>query len=264
MTALKWLLILAVVGYGGLLALMYVFQRALLYFPDPTRVAPAQAGLPQAQEVTLTSADGEKLIAWFVPARGDKPMVHLFPGQCRGLKRPRRSLHLVDRRRHRPAGACAIAAMAARPARRPKLVSSATRRAAYDFAARALSGQAHRAVRRSRSAPAWRSRSPPTMRSAALILDAPFTSIADVGAAALSVRAGALADEGHVSIPTSASAAYRRRCWCCMASRTASCRSGLAKSCSRWRASPSAWCASRKAATSISTTTARPKSSGNF
>ena len=34
MTALKWLLIAAVLGYGGLLALMYVFQRALMYFPD--------------------------------------------------------------------------------------------------------------------------------------------------------------------------------------------------------------------------------------
>ena len=33
MTALKWLLILAVIGYGGLLALMYVFQRALHVFP---------------------------------------------------------------------------------------------------------------------------------------------------------------------------------------------------------------------------------------
>ncbi|MGH6664622.1 MAG: alpha/beta hydrolase [Pseudolabrys sp.] len=85
MTVLKWLLILAVVGYGGLLALMYVFQRALQYFPDPTRVAPAQAGLPQAQEVTLTSSDGEKLIAWFVPARAGKPMVIYFQGNAEGL-----------------------------------------------------------------------------------------------------------------------------------------------------------------------------------
>jgi len=63
MTALKWLLLIAVVGYGGVLGLMYVFQRALMYFPDPTRTPPAAAGLPQAQEVTLTSSDGEKLIA---------------------------------------------------------------------------------------------------------------------------------------------------------------------------------------------------------
>ena len=44
MTTLKWLIILAVLGYGGMLALMYVFQRTLMYFPDAARLAPAQAG----------------------------------------------------------------------------------------------------------------------------------------------------------------------------------------------------------------------------
>ena len=85
MTTLKWLLILAVIAYGGLLALMYVFQRALLYFPDATRVAPAQAGLPRADEVVLTSSDGEKLVAWYVPAQGDKPVVIYFQGNAEGL-----------------------------------------------------------------------------------------------------------------------------------------------------------------------------------
>ncbi len=55
MKILAWLLVFALLGYGGLLALMYVFQRALLYFPDATRVPPAHAGLPQAEEVELTS-----------------------------------------------------------------------------------------------------------------------------------------------------------------------------------------------------------------
>jgi len=85
MTSLKWLLILAITGYGGLLALMYVFQRALMYFPDPTRVAPAQAGLPQAEEVRVTSSDGEKLLAWYVPPRGAKPVVIYFQGNAEGL-----------------------------------------------------------------------------------------------------------------------------------------------------------------------------------
>jgi fermentation-respiration switch protein FrsA (DUF1100 family) len=85
MKILAWLLVLAPLGYGGLLALMYVFQRALLYFPDSARRPPAQAGLPQAQEVTLTSSDGEKLLAWFVPPRGDKPLVLYFQGNAEGL-----------------------------------------------------------------------------------------------------------------------------------------------------------------------------------
>jgi hypothetical protein len=33
MTTLKWILIVCVVGYLGLGAVMYVAQRALMYFP---------------------------------------------------------------------------------------------------------------------------------------------------------------------------------------------------------------------------------------
>jgi fermentation-respiration switch protein FrsA (DUF1100 family) len=80
MTGFKWFLVIVVLGYGGLLALMYVFQRKLMYFPDATRTPPAQAGLPQAEDVTLTSSDGEKLIAWHVAPRGDKPVVLYFQG----------------------------------------------------------------------------------------------------------------------------------------------------------------------------------------
>ena len=85
MIAIKWLIVLAVVGYGGLLALMYVFQRTLLYFPDAKRVAPAQTGLSPADEVVLTSSDDEKLIAWYVPAQGDRPIVIYFQGNAEGL-----------------------------------------------------------------------------------------------------------------------------------------------------------------------------------
>ena len=85
MTALKWLLVLAVAGYGGLLALMYVFQRSLMYFPDAKRTPPALAGLPQAEEVVLTSSDGEKLIAWHVPPRAGKKLVIYFQGNAGGL-----------------------------------------------------------------------------------------------------------------------------------------------------------------------------------
>ena len=85
MAVLKWLLVLAVAGYAGLLALMYVFQRAMMYFPDAARVAPAQAGLPRAAEVTFASSDGEKLLAWFVPPDAGKPLVIYFQGNAEGL-----------------------------------------------------------------------------------------------------------------------------------------------------------------------------------
>ena len=45
MALLKWTLIVLLVGYAGAVALLYVMQRALMYFPDVERVSPAAAGL---------------------------------------------------------------------------------------------------------------------------------------------------------------------------------------------------------------------------
>jgi fermentation-respiration switch protein FrsA (DUF1100 family) len=76
---LKWLLI-ALVGYGVVVALLYVSQRALQYFPERVRTPPAAAGLPAAQEIVLDTADGERVIIWHVPPRGEKPVVLYFHG----------------------------------------------------------------------------------------------------------------------------------------------------------------------------------------
>src|SRR5260370_30797643 len=51
-----------------------------MYLPEKVRTPPAAAGLPEAQEVFLQTADGEKVIAWHVPPRGDKPLVLYFHG----------------------------------------------------------------------------------------------------------------------------------------------------------------------------------------
>jgi fermentation-respiration switch protein FrsA (DUF1100 family) len=85
-TLLKWLLITALVGYGALVALAYFAQRALLYFPDRTRTAPAAAGLPQAEEIVLATSDGESVIAWHVAPRADKPVVLYFQGNAATLR----------------------------------------------------------------------------------------------------------------------------------------------------------------------------------
>ena len=76
---LKWLL--AVVGiYGCVLAVVYLGQRSLQYHPDRSRVTPAAAGLPAAEEIELKSADGETVIVWHVPPKGDRPVVLYFHG----------------------------------------------------------------------------------------------------------------------------------------------------------------------------------------
>jgi uncharacterized protein len=77
---LKWLLIIVPVGYGGLVALVYLGQRSLQYFPDRARTPPAVAGLPQAEEVLLDTTDGERVIVWHIPPRGEKPVILYFHG----------------------------------------------------------------------------------------------------------------------------------------------------------------------------------------
>src|SRR5689334_22837939 len=81
MTALKWLLIVVSAGYVcGLLALFFA-QRAIL-FPAPIqeRTAPEAAGFPQAEEHVLTAADRERVIVWHVPAKPGRPVILYFHG----------------------------------------------------------------------------------------------------------------------------------------------------------------------------------------
>ena len=85
MALAKWMFI-AAAGYAAFAALMYFVQRSLMYFPETARTAPAAAGLPQAQEVVLDTADGEKVIAWHVPPRGDAPTVLYFHGNGGSLR----------------------------------------------------------------------------------------------------------------------------------------------------------------------------------
>ena len=82
MAIVKWMLVSGVSGYVLLVGLLYIGQRAMLYHPVATRISPAAAGLPEAEEVLLATADGEKVIAWHVPPRGDQPVVIYFHGNA--------------------------------------------------------------------------------------------------------------------------------------------------------------------------------------
>jgi len=77
---LKWCLGLAVIGYVGAVALLYVVQRDLLYVPPETmRTSPSAVGFP-AEEHELDTADGEKVIAWHVPAQAGRFVILYFHG----------------------------------------------------------------------------------------------------------------------------------------------------------------------------------------
>lgn len=78
---MKSFLLLIIAGYAALCAFMYFAQRSLMYFPDRMRTLPADAGLPEAKEEKLVTADGETIIVWHIPARDEtKPVVIYFHG----------------------------------------------------------------------------------------------------------------------------------------------------------------------------------------
>lgn len=81
MAVLKWIAIILAAGYVAGLVLLFAKQRIML-FPIPTaeRTAPAAAGLPEAEEHVLTTSDGEKVIVWHVPAKPGRAVVLFFHG----------------------------------------------------------------------------------------------------------------------------------------------------------------------------------------
>jgi uncharacterized protein len=81
MAVLKGLTIFLLLVYLGGIVVLYAKQRAMLFpIPKTARIAPAAAGMPEAEEHILTTDDGEKVIVWHVPARAGQPVVLFFPG----------------------------------------------------------------------------------------------------------------------------------------------------------------------------------------
>lgn len=76
----------AVIGYLALIVLLYVSQRQLLYYPPGDPGLPAARGIPEAQVITVTTADGLQLKSWYVPPRdAGKPVLVQFHGNASWL-----------------------------------------------------------------------------------------------------------------------------------------------------------------------------------
>src|SRR5436309_12910098 len=81
MTIVKWLIALTSIGYLVALAVLFLTQRSYIFpIPQKLRTAPDAAGFPEAEEHILTTADGESVIVWHVPARPGREVVLYFHG----------------------------------------------------------------------------------------------------------------------------------------------------------------------------------------
>ena len=77
------LLAVLVVGLligGVVVGMVWWQQRQLIYFPDTSSVPPAGEVIEGARDVTLHTADGLELGAWFVPAAPGPGTTHRIPG----------------------------------------------------------------------------------------------------------------------------------------------------------------------------------------
>lgn len=83
---LKTIAIAAVLLYVAAAAYMYFAQRRFIYFPEPARTAPAAVGLPEVAERIIATPDGEKLIAWYGKAKPGQPTLLYFHGNGGALE----------------------------------------------------------------------------------------------------------------------------------------------------------------------------------
>ena len=74
--------ILAVAVYCGLVLLLYIFQRNLLYHPSTKNPKPSDYGISEMSLVEIITSDGLKLDAWFKPAEEGKQTILYLHGNA--------------------------------------------------------------------------------------------------------------------------------------------------------------------------------------
>lgn len=80
MRGFVWIAGIAAAGYLAVVAALYLSQRQLLYHPD--RARPRLGPLTElgVREIAVPTADGLSLLAWYLSAPGERPVVVYFHG----------------------------------------------------------------------------------------------------------------------------------------------------------------------------------------
>jgi fermentation-respiration switch protein FrsA (DUF1100 family) len=66
--------------YVGVAGILYAYQRDFIYFPDMQRPIARLAGVKPLREIELVTSDGLRLLAWYVPPPEGKPVLIYFHG----------------------------------------------------------------------------------------------------------------------------------------------------------------------------------------
>lgn len=71
--------------YASAVGYLYAFQRSFVFVPGGTLATPAEKGLEGVAVVTLTTADGTELTAWYAEPETGRPSVLYFHGNASNL-----------------------------------------------------------------------------------------------------------------------------------------------------------------------------------
>jgi uncharacterized protein len=85
MSFLIKLAVAALCAYALIVLAAYFGQRRLMYFPDRMRTLPAQVGLRDVEERLLKTPDGTRVVAWYGRAKPGKPTILYFHGNAGSL-----------------------------------------------------------------------------------------------------------------------------------------------------------------------------------
>lgn len=80
MRLLVGILAFAVLGYVLLLGLLYGQQSRILYPASPQRISAQEAGLTGFTDVEIVTADGERLVGWWKPPEAGRALLLYFHG----------------------------------------------------------------------------------------------------------------------------------------------------------------------------------------
>ncbi len=95
-TILGWL-VFAAACYAALVAVAYILQPRMVYFPiSQVQMIPSQVGLPY-QDVRIETGDGVKLHGWYVPVEGAAYTVLFLHGNAGNISHRLESLAILHR-----------------------------------------------------------------------------------------------------------------------------------------------------------------------
>lgn len=81
------LVVLAALGYGTVMAALYVLQRDLQYDRSGRMFALSETALSNAEQVTIPTADGATVTGWYAPPAPGKPLILYFRGNAQSFSR---------------------------------------------------------------------------------------------------------------------------------------------------------------------------------